>query len=149
MNKFWILDCPPISDTSGPRNTVRKIIRLYLILFMLVALKPLLICDVSGAERAKPIRIGVLTDSWGPTPGVVGLRDGLKERGYRDNQDFVIGVRFTQGADTALPQAARELVEQGIDILFTNNPAPAKAAQMATIVSPLSSTAREIPSGWD
>jgi putative tryptophan/tyrosine transport system substrate-binding protein len=106
--------------------------RLCLISFVLSALQPLLICDVSGAERAKPIRIGVLTDSWGPTPGVVGLRDGLKERGYRDNQDFVIGVRFTQGADAALPQAARELVEQGIDILFTNNPAPAKAAQMAT-----------------
>jgi putative ABC transport system substrate-binding protein len=106
--------------------------RWYLILFMLVAFKPLLICDVSAAERTKPIRIGVLTDSWGPTPGVVGLRDGLKERGYRENQDFVIGVRFTQGDVAALPQAARELVEQGIDILFTNNPAPAKAAQMAT-----------------
>ena len=46
--------------------------RSYLILFMLVALKPLLICDVGAAERTKPIRIGVLTDSWGPTPGVVG-----------------------------------------------------------------------------
>jgi putative ABC transport system substrate-binding protein len=54
------------------------------------------------------------------------------ERGYRENQDFVIGVRFTQGDIAALPQAARELVEQGIDILFTVNPAPAKAAQIAT-----------------
>jgi len=101
-------------------------------LLMLVALNPLLICDVVAAERTKPIRIGVLTDSWGPTPGVLGLRDGLKELGYRENQDFVIGVRFTQGDIAALPQAARELVERGIDILATNNPAPAKAAQMAT-----------------
>ena len=108
-----------------------------LILFMLLVLKPLLICNVSAAERTKPIRIGVLTDSWGPTPGVVGLRDGLKERGYRENQDFVIGVRFTQGDIAALPQAARELVQQGIDILFTNNPAPAKAAQMATSRIPI------------
>jgi hypothetical protein len=52
--------------------------------------------------------------------------------GYREDQDFVIGVRFTEGNISALPQAARELVKQGIDILFTNNPAPAKAAQMAT-----------------
>jgi len=111
--------------------------RWYLTLFVLVALKPLLICDVSAAERSQPIRIGVLTDSWGPTPGVVGLRDGLRERGYRENQDFVIGVRFTQGDIAALPQAARELVEQGIDILFTNNPAPAKAAQMATSRIPI------------
>src|SRR5215470_16101358 len=101
-------------------------------LLMLVALNRLLICDVVAAEHTKPVRIGVLTDSWGPTPGVVGLRDGLKERGYRENQDFVIGVRFTQGDVTALPPAARELVQQGVDILCTNNPAPAKAAQMAT-----------------
>lgn len=106
--------------------------RWYLIMFLLVAFTPVLICDVGAADRTKPVLIGALTDSWGPTPGVVGLRDGLKELGYRENQDFVIGVRFTQGNIAALPQAARELVEQGIDILFTNNPAPAKAAQMAT-----------------
>jgi putative ABC transport system substrate-binding protein len=116
---------------------VREIMQWCLILFMLVVLQPLLICNVGAAERMKPIRIGVLTDSWGPTPGVVGLRDGLKERGSRENQDFVIGVRFTQGDTTALPQAAGELVEQGIDILFTVNPAPTKAAQIATSRIPI------------
>lgn len=100
--------------------------------FALIVLELLLICDVNAGERSKPIRIGVLTDSWGPTPGVAGLSDGLKELGYRENQDFVIGVRFTQGDIGALPEAARELVKQRIDILFTNNPAPAKAAQAAT-----------------
>ena len=106
--------------------------RCCLILFMLFAVQPLLVSDLAAAERTQPIRIGALTDSWGPTPGVVGLRDGLKELGYRENHDFVIGIRFTQGDIAALPQAARELVEHGVDILFTNNPAPAKAAQMAT-----------------
>src|SRR5512145_2443420 len=58
--------------------------------------------------RNKPIRIGALTESWGPTPGVVGLRDGLVELGYRENHDFVIGVRFTQGDIAALtPACAR------------------------------------------
>jgi putative ABC transport system substrate-binding protein len=78
-----------------------------------------------------------LTDSWGPTPGVIGLRDGLTDLGYRENRDFVIGVRFTEGNIAALPQAARELVKQGVDILFTNNPAPAKAAQQATKSIPI------------
>jgi len=103
-----------------------------LILFTLVVLKPLLICDVGAAERIKPIRIGALTDSWGPTQGMVGTRDGLQDLGYRENTDFVIGVRFTQGDNSALPTAARELVQQGVNILLANNPAPAKAAQMAT-----------------
>lgn len=103
-----------------------------LVLCFLLVPWPLLVCDADGADRAKPVRIGALTESWGPTPGVVGLRDGLHELGYRENQDFVIGVRFTQGNIAALPQAARELVQQGVDILFTTTPAPAKAAQMAT-----------------
>jgi putative tryptophan/tyrosine transport system substrate-binding protein len=108
-----------------------------LILFILFVFQPLLVCDLGAAERTQPIRIGALTDSWGPTPGVVGLRDALKELGYRENHDFVIGIRFTQGDIAALPQAAHELVKQGIDIFFTNNPAPAKAAQMATKSIPI------------
>ena len=110
----------------------RQWLVLSLTLWAMLVLQRLLVSDVAAAERRKPVRIGALTESWGPTPGVVGLRDGLKELGYRENQDFVIGVRFTQGNIAALPQAARELLKQGIDILFTNNPAPAKAAQMAT-----------------
>jgi putative ABC transport system substrate-binding protein len=91
-----------------------------------------LLYDVNAAERNKPIRIGALTDSWGPTPGMVGLRDGLQKLGYQENRDFVIGVRFTQGDISALPRAARELVQHGVDLLFTVIPAAAKAAQMAT-----------------
>ena len=114
------------------------IVRCCFVFFPAIALtSPLRTSDVGAAERMKPIRIGALTDSWGPTPGVVGLRDGLKELGYREDQDFVIGVRFTEGNIAALPQAARELVKQGIDILFTNNPAPAKAAQKATNSIPI------------
>jgi len=132
MKQIRIVERCPVQGSAGLRTLVRKTPLRYLILFMLIVLQSLVIEDVGGAVRTKPILIGVLTDSWGPTPGVVGLRDGLKERGYFENQDYVIGVRFTQGNIAALPQAARELVGQGIDILFTANPAPAKAAQMAT-----------------
>ena len=92
---------------------------------------------LGAAERARPIRIGALTESWGPTPHVVGLREGLKELGYRENRDFVIGVRFTQGDTAALPQAARELVELGVDILFAAGPTAANAARTATNRMPI------------
>jgi putative ABC transport system substrate-binding protein len=111
---------------------MRKIMRLYFILFLLVASSLRLISDVGAAERAKLIHIAALTDSWGHTPGMVGLRDCLQKLGYQENKDFVIGVRFTQGDALALPIAARELVQQGADLLFTVNPAPARAAQIAT-----------------
>jgi ABC-type uncharacterized transport system substrate-binding protein len=108
----------------------------YFILSLLIALT-LFTSGAGAVDRPKPIRIGALTDSWGPTPGLIGLRDGLTDLGYRENQDFVIGVRFTEGNIAALPQAARELVKQGVDVLFTNNPAPAKAAQQATKSIPI------------
>ncbi|MCZ6644662.1 MAG: ABC transporter substrate-binding protein [SAR324 cluster bacterium] len=84
------------------------------------------------AEMRRPVRIGALTTSWGPTPGEVGLRDGLVKLGYRENQDFVIGTRFTSGDGATLPLAARELIKMGVDIMFAAGAAPALAAQQAT-----------------
>ena len=56
--------------------------------------------DVPGVHAAGPIRIGALTESWGPTPHVVGLRAGLRELGHVEGEEFVIGVRFTKGVDS-------------------------------------------------
>ena len=88
----------------------------------------------AAAQRTTPVLIGALSESWGPTPAMVGLRDGLAELGYRENVHFVIGVRFTQGNRAELPAAARQLVERGADILVTGGGGTneAKAAQMAT-----------------
>ena len=118
-----------------------------LILIVCLFSSGLLIGGVGAAERGKPIKIGALTESWGPTPGIVGLRDGLQELGYREDRDFVIGVRFTQGDAGALPAAARELVQQGIDILLSSGPASAKAAQIATNRIPIVVTGAGDPVG--
>ena len=93
-----------------------------------------LIGGASGAQRAaRPVQIGALTESWGPTPGIIGLRDGLRALGYREDQDFTIGVRFTQGDSAELLAAARELVRRGADIIVTTEGGnSARAAQMAT-----------------
>jgi putative ABC transport system substrate-binding protein len=90
-----------------------------------------------GAERPGPVRIGALTESWGPTPSVIGLRDGLVALGYREGEQFDIGVRFTQGSVAGLTEAARELVQHGVDIIFASEPNAAKAAQAATTQIPI------------
>jgi len=90
-----------------------------------------------GAERTRPVRIGALTESWGPTPAIVGLRDGLLELGYHENEQFVLGVRFTQGDLAALPAAARDLVQYEVDLIFASDIPAAKAAQMATTHIPI------------
>ena len=90
------------------------------------------------AQRARLVKIGAMTESWGPSTTIVGLRDGLQERGYRENKDFVIGVRFTQGSLSELPQAARDLVAHGVDVIVASGEGQAaKAAQMATSRIPI------------
>jgi putative ABC transport system substrate-binding protein len=77
---------------------------------LLVGIHTLLTSAAEG-QTARLMKIGALTDSWGPTNAIVGFRDGLSELGYRENQHFVLGVRFTQGDATELPAAARDLVK--------------------------------------
>ncbi len=89
------------------------------------------------AQRKEPVRIGVLTDSWGPTPATLGLRDGLQALGYREDEHFQLGVRFTGGDISALPAAARELLAAGSDIIFATTTSAARAAQQATTVKPI------------
>jgi len=92
----------------------------------------------TDAQAPRLVKIGALTESWGPTPAIVGLRDGLQELGYRENQDFVLGVRFTQGNVAELPEAARALVRRGVDLIVTSSgDTAAKAAQMATTRIPI------------
>jgi putative tryptophan/tyrosine transport system substrate-binding protein len=122
-------------DTRGDRRG-----RLWpwsIALVMLLLNSGLLPHGTDATERPRPRRIGALTDSWGSTPHVAGLRDGLLTLGYREREDFVIGVRFTQGNHALLPAAAQELVRYGVDLLFVTSAQPAQAAQRATTQIPI------------
>lgn len=102
----------------------------FLVIALLLNSVPAMHAQV-GARPARLVKIGALTESWGPTPGIIGLRDGLQELGYRENEHFVIGVRFTQGDATELPVAARELVRHGVDIIVTSEASNAAVAVKA------------------
>ncbi len=100
-----------------------------------------------AAKRPRPLRIGALTTSWGPTPQIVGVRDGLLELGYREDEDFVIGVRFTSGDLHILPTAARNLVRHGVDLILATGEHTVRAAQQATTTIPIVFTNMEDPVG--
>src|SRR5262245_48432072 len=97
------------SHTTHRSVSGSRLLRQMSFIVLILLNSGLLTGGVGAEERARPIRIGALTPTWGPTPDIVGLRDGLVELGYRENEQFVIGVRFTQGDVAALPAAAREL----------------------------------------
>src|SRR5712691_5563748 len=121
-----------VRHATGGGSPVHKPVLWSMMLVVLLVSSALLSGDACAAERARPIRIGALTESWGPTPPIIGLRDGLLALGYREPEQFVLGVRFTQGDQTALPAAARALVEYGVDLIFAAEIPAAKAAQMMT-----------------
>ncbi|HEV8717995.1 MAG TPA: ABC transporter substrate-binding protein, partial [Candidatus Binatia bacterium] len=136
--------CRATKDALGTLQGLR-----YVALVVLLASSGLLTGGVDAEEHPQPIKIGVLTASWGPTPQVVGLRDGLLELGYRENEQFVLGVRFTQGDQTALPAAARDLVQYGVDIIFADGDDSAKATQQATTRIPVVFAGASDPVGLD
>ena len=111
---------------SGRRGAV-----LALLLVLLSASPP---CASSAvAQLRRPVRIGGVSESWGPTPQLVGLRDGLVELGYREPDDFVLGVRFTQGDFRGLPAVTREFIQQGVDVLVLGS---TSALNAATAIAP-------------
>jgi hypothetical protein len=89
--------------------------------------------DPSVRESRERVRTAVRNSGF----GLVGL-------GYRDGEQFVIGVRFTQGDIAALPAAARDLVQSGVDLIFAIDVTAARAAQLATSRDPRSS----LPPWW-
>ncbi len=107
--------------------------RAFLVALAVTLMGAWLLAGTALAQRTGPARIGALTESWGPTTLLVGLRDGLQELGYREDRDFSIGVRFTQGNPAELPGAARDLVRLGVDLIVAADTTNAvKAAQLVT-----------------
>lgn len=112
--------------------------RLLLMIVVALLISPMYpLIRICADARNRPVRIGVLTESWGPTPEVIGLRDGLTALGYLEDRDYFLGIRFTQGNRTALPAAARELIDLGVDLIFADGGPAAKAAQLATSQLPI------------
>jgi putative tryptophan/tyrosine transport system substrate-binding protein len=114
-----------------------RIVRCVALVVLLVSSGLLLGGAGPAQKRAQPFRIGALTASWGPTPAIVALRDELLALGYREGEQFELGVRFTQGNMAELTTAARELVQYGVDLIFASDVPAAKAAQMATTCIPI------------
>ena len=87
----------------SPVNGFGGLWPLVIALVMLMMSYGLLTNGAQAADRSRPIRIGVLSTSWGPTPATAGLRDGLLELGYHEREDYVLGIRFTKGILRSCP----------------------------------------------
>ncbi len=102
----------------------------------------MILLAVSGAKAQQPTkvpRIGVLIFS---SPSTIsarfeGFRQGLRELGYIEGNNFVIEWRFAEGKRERLPQLAAELVRLKVDVILTGGPTSTRAAKEATVAIPI------------
>jgi putative tryptophan/tyrosine transport system substrate-binding protein len=94
------------------------------------------------AARAQPRKAPVVGylgyDAPGSDPtGIAGLRDGLRELGYVENQNIFIEYRFAESQDDRLAALIRELMILKVDLLLAQGTAVTAAAKRATATIPI------------
>ena len=89
--------------------------------------------------RGKVYRIGVLevVSVTSNTINLAAFREGLKEFGYADGQNFVIEYRSADGRPERFPELVEELVRLKVDVILTRGTPAALAAKRATTTIPI------------
>ena len=112
----------------------RSFVAVLLVLGLLVA------SGVAEAQTARKVyRIGVLevVPVASNATNLGSLRQGLRELGYVEAQDFVIEYRSADGRAGRFPDLASELVRLKVDVIVTRGTPAALAAKQATGTIPI------------
>ena len=112
------------------------------------------LCTLAGAlltapfaaeaqRSAKIYRIGLLIPAPAPAPGLMPpiivpvFLAGMRERGWLENQGFVLEPRYAEGKVERLPDLAAELVRLKVDMIVAMGTPAAMAAKQATTTIPV------------
>jgi putative ABC transport system substrate-binding protein len=88
-------------------------------------------------------RVGLLLPVPAPTAGVMppiivpGFLSGMRDRGWVENQNFVLEVRYAEGRLDRLPELAADLVRLRVDVIVAMGTPSAMAAKQATATIPV------------
>jgi len=88
----------------------------------------------------RPWRIGFLGDGSAQARAsntLDPLREGLRDLGYREQQNIAIEVRWSEGRRERLPELARELVRLNVDVIVTHGIPAVLATKSATTTIPI------------
>jgi len=97
-----------------------------------------LVCQ--GQQQAEKVyRLGYVGyDKPGSDPSAIaGLRQGLRELGYVENQNIFIEYRFAEGQPDRVPGLISELTNLKVGVLITQGTAVTVAAKRATTTTPI------------
>ena len=92
-----------------------------------------------GQQSSKVYRIGLLetTSMSLNAANLEAFRQGLRERGYVEGQNFVIEYRSADGQNERFPDLAAELVRLKVDLIVTRGTPAAQAAKKITETIPI------------
>lgn len=100
----------------------------------------LLVPSPCKAGETKPLpRIGILIPESGraETQSVKGLRDTLKQLGYKERQNILVEMRDAKGDRGALKAMAEDLVAKKVHVIFTTGTRATLTAKAATNEIPI------------
>jgi putative ABC transport system substrate-binding protein len=95
--------------------------------------------SAEAQRRAEIARIGRLSpiSASADAPVLEGLRQGLRDLGWVEGQNFAIENRFAEGNVRRLAELAAELVRLKVDVIVTGSAPAAAAAKNATATIPI------------
>jgi putative ABC transport system substrate-binding protein len=103
---------------------------------------------VARAQQGKLTRIGALVLTSADAQSLAkALREGMREFGYAEGQNFVFEFRSADGNADRLPNLAAELVRLPVDVIVANFTPCALAAKQATTTVPIVMAAIADPVG--
>ena len=120
-------------------NTGAKLVSGKIFVWLLATLLLIPTFSAEAQQSQKFARIGILM-SGAPEPRravLEAFRQGLRDLGYLEGQDFVIESRFDEGRYERLPNLAAELVQLKVDVIVTSGIPPPLAAKKATKTIPI------------
>ena len=82
-------------------------------------------------QSAKIARIGYLTfgTAAAAAPRVEAMRAGLRELGYVEGKNILIEFRWAEGNVGRIPELAKDLVDQKVDVILAGGTVVAEAAK--------------------
>ena len=109
------------------------------VILLAMALHLLGASAINAGEVSRLSRVGILIPESGrsETQSIKGLRDGLKELGYKERENIVVEIRDAKGDRGALKSMANDLVSKKVDLIFTTGTRSTQAAMAATSDIPI------------
>jgi putative ABC transport system substrate-binding protein len=93
--------------------------------------------DMAEAQQPKVYRVGVITAGGAWYATIDGLRVGLRELGLEEGKQFILAIRDTKGDVKVAEQAARNLEQEKVNLIYTTQTSVTIATRRATADIPI------------